>query len=69
MVNITNAELWAFNVLNNSINSTQAELQRAIASREAYVKLLEGKYHARFNPEDGKFYAQEHQAKKVKEKE
>jgi len=53
MINITNAELWAFNVLNNTVNNAQAELQRAIASRNAYVKLLEDKYNAEFDPESG----------------
>lgn len=64
MVNITNAELWAFNVLNNTINNAQGELQRAIASRDAYIKLLEDKYNAEFDPKSGQFKPKEKEGKK-----
>jgi len=66
MINITNAELWAFNVLNNTVNGAQAELQRAIASRDAYVKLLENKYNAEFDPKSGQFKSKGKEAKQVK---
>lgn len=69
MIPMTNAELWAFNVLNNTINSAQDELQRAIASRDAYVKLIEAKYNAKFNLEAGEFMPKEDDKLKEKAKE
>lgn len=59
MVNITNAEQWALNVLGNAINLAQDELQRALAAKEAYIKLLESKYDAEFGPESGEFKPKE----------
>lgn len=55
MIPWINAELWAFNVLNNAIKAAQDELERAIASQGAYVKLIEAKYNAKLNLESGEF--------------
>ena len=50
---ITQEELWAFNILNNQVQNVQAELQKDIAARDSFIKLLEKKYKAVFNPEKG----------------
>ena len=50
MVSITNAEQWALNVLTGTLDSAGQELQRAIAAKQAYIKLLEGKYGAEYDP-------------------
>ena len=55
MINLTNAEQWTLNILDNTINSDQKELQRAIASKAAYIKLLESKYDAEYDAEKGQF--------------
>lgn len=55
MIPWINAELWAFNVLNNAIKAAQDELERADASQNAYVKLIEAKYNAKLNLETGEF--------------
>jgi len=51
MINITQEELWAFNVLNNQVANGQAELHRSAAARASYISLLESKYDAVFNLE------------------
>lgn len=55
MIQLTQEEIWAFNVLNSSAQNAQAELQRAIAARDAYIKLLENKYEATFDPQSEQF--------------
>lgn len=71
---ITNAELWALAELNNSVKLAQRELEMKMCAKDAYVKLLEDKYNARFNPQSGEFLPRdgakdEAEAKKaVKEK-
>ena len=50
MINITNEEQWALNVLNGTLNAAHQELQRAIAAKQAYIKLLESKYSAEYDP-------------------
>lgn len=54
MVKLTEQELWAFNLLNSSATNTQAELNRMVAARDAFVKLLEIKYDATFDPSTGR---------------
>ena len=49
-VQITQAELWSFNILNTSAVNAQNELQRTLQAKEAYIGLLEQKYGAVFNP-------------------
>ncbi|MBA7634579.1 hypothetical protein ES703_42168 [subsurface metagenome] len=49
-IKITKEEAWASNSLNIAIKETQAELQRAVAARDAFMALLENKYNAKFNP-------------------
>jgi len=56
MIQITDAEMWTFNTLNNHVASVQAELQRAIAARDDYLRKLELTYNARFDAKTGKFY-------------
>ena len=53
MINLTKEELWAFNILNNQVNNVQAELQKDIAARDSYIKLLESKYDAIYNQAKG----------------
>lgn len=52
---ITNAELWALAELSNSVKLAQKELEMKMCAKDATVKLLEGKYNARFNPTTGEF--------------
>jgi len=54
---ISQEELWAFNILNNQVNNVQAELQRGIAARDSFIKLLENKYDAVFK--NGQFEPKE----------
>jgi len=53
MTQLTQGELWAFNILNNQVQNVQAELQRGVSAREAFIKLLEVKYKAKFDPATG----------------
>ncbi len=53
MIKLAQEELWAFNILEAQIRNVQEELQRDIAARDSYIKLLEGKYEAVFNPAKG----------------
>lgn len=52
---ISQEELWAFNLLNGNIQNIQAELNRVIAARQAFISLLEQKYQAKFNSSTGQF--------------
>ena len=56
-------ELWALNVLTNSAQNAQNELQRTIAARQAYIKLLEDKYKATFDQTTGQFIEKAEQPK------
>jgi len=40
-------------MLNGVITTTQSELQRQMEARNAYIKLLENKYGANFDPKTG----------------
>lgn len=53
-IKITKEEAWASNSLNIAIKETQAELQRAVAARDAFIALLENKYNAVFNTTTGR---------------
>jgi len=53
MIQLTQEEVWVSNILNNSIQQMQAELQRNVAAQSAFIKLLENKYKAMFDPESG----------------
>ena len=53
MVKLTQEEIWASNILKNQIESNKAELQRTLAAQDAFIKLLEQKYNATFNPTSG----------------
>ena len=55
MIQLTQEEVWAFNILEGSAKNAQAELQRMIAARDSYIGLLEGKYNATFDPKTGQF--------------
>ena len=49
----TEQEIYAFNMLNNACTNTQAELNRMVQARNAYIELMESKYQAKYNPETG----------------
>ena len=51
----TEQEIFAFNVLNNTCTNAQAELNRAIQGRTAYIELMENKYKAKYDPMTGQF--------------
>ena len=55
MITLTQEEVWAFNILEGSVKNAQAELQRTMAARGSYLKLLEGKYDAVFDGKTGQF--------------
>lgn len=59
MIQLTQEEIWASTILNNTVLNTQAELQRAMAARDAYIKLLENKYNAVFDMETGQLKPRE----------
>ncbi len=59
MIQLMQEEVWAFSILNNQVTNVQAELQRDIAARGSFIKLLEGKYDAVFNPEKGQLEPRE----------
>jgi len=52
-IQLTEGEVYAFNVLNNQINTTQQEFQRCIKARESYIVALEIKYDAKFDLKTG----------------
>ena len=53
IVKLEQEETWIFNMLNGVITTTQSELQRQMEARNAYIKLLENKYGANFDPKTG----------------
>ena len=55
MVNLTQEEIWAFNIINTTVSNVQAELQRQASAQQAFIELLEIKYVAKFNPTTGQF--------------
>lgn len=55
MVILTEAEIWAWNVLNATVANAQGELNRAVEARGAYIELLEAKYQAAFDPTTSQF--------------
>ena len=55
MVKISQEEMWAFNILDGQVRSNMTEAQRAQDARDSYIKLLELKYNAVFNPKKGTF--------------
>lgn len=59
MIQITEAEGWAFNVLNGAAQNAQAELNRTIAARASFIQLLETKYNATFNSTTGQLEPRE----------
>lgn len=52
-INLTEGELWASSVLNNSVQAAREELQRVITARNSYVELLATKYDAELDPQTG----------------
>jgi len=54
MIELTQEEVYTFNIISNQITNIQAEMQRLIAAKDSYISLLEGKYNATFNKETGK---------------
>jgi len=55
MIQISQEELWGFNVLDGQVRNIMTETQRLQAARDAYIKLLELKYNATFDPKTGTF--------------
>lgn len=51
----TEQEIYAFNVLNGTCANAQAELNRTIEARQAYIELMETKYQATFDAATGAF--------------
>ena len=59
MIRLTQEELWAFNILNGTVANQQAEVNRSIAARQAFIGALEIKYNATFDPASGQFKPKE----------
>lgn len=59
MIQLTEDEVRAFNVLNNHLRDVKAELQGSMAAVNAYISLLETKYNATFDPTNGKLKPKE----------
>ena len=59
MIQISQEEMWAFNILDGQVRSNMAEAQRSQAARDSFIKLLERKYKAVFNQETGKLEKKE----------
>ena len=59
MIQLTEAEVQGFNIIETAIRNLQAELQRDMGARGAYIALLEIKYDAVFNPESGQLKPKE----------
>ena len=55
MIQITQEELWGFNVLDGQVRNAMAEVKRLQAARDSYIKLLELKYNAVYDPKTGTF--------------
>ena len=64
-IQISQEELWGFNVLDGQVRNTMAEVQRLQDARDSYIKLLELKYEAVFDSKTGTL---EPKPKKSKEK-
>lgn len=52
---ITQEEQWTLNILTASAVSEQQELARIVAARNSYIKSLEEKYNAVYNPQHNEF--------------
>ena len=66
-IQISQEELWGFNALNSQVANAMAEAKRLEAARDSYIKLLEGKYGAVFNPVTGQLEP-ESKTEKTKDK-
>jgi len=55
MIQVSQEELWAFNILNGQVKTTADEAQRTVAARDILIKLLEIKYNAVFSQGTGTF--------------
>ncbi len=51
----TQEELWALSILTQSAQNVNAEMQRVLAARKAYIELLETKYTVKFDEITGQF--------------
>tara|TARA_Y100000310_G_scaffold329031_1_gene398194 strand:+ start:1788 stop:1991 length:204 start_codon:yes stop_codon:yes gene_type:complete len=49
-ITLEQAELEAYNLLNNQVRACSQELQRLKAARDSFIHLLEAKYQAVYNP-------------------
>ena len=54
-IQMTKAEIAAFNVLNNTVTNCETAHRDAVEARGAYLELVGIKYHATFDSQTGKF--------------
>ena len=54
-IQMTKAEVAAFNVLNNTVANCETAHRDAMEARGAYLELVGLKYHATFDPDTGRF--------------
>jgi len=64
-INIIQEEAWAFNIIQSNLTNAQAEMQRLIAARDAFIKLLETKYDLKFDPIRGELVSKEKKDEKL----
>ena len=54
MIELTQDEVNAINIIAAQAQNLQAQLNQTLAAQKAIVALLEKKYKAKFNPQTGK---------------
>jgi len=55
MIELKQEDIWAFNIINTSTKNAQDELNRILAARDSFIKMLEQKYNADFDAQTGQF--------------
>lgn len=63
MINITAEERSILAILTGHVNQVNTELQASIAARANYIKTLEDKYSAEFDPKTGQLNAKRKETK------
>jgi len=75
MIKLEDGEQWTFNTLISAMLEAQGELNRLVTAKGSYIKLLEMKYNATFDPDTGQLKPKEkekgeaEEAKKAREAE
>lgn len=64
MIQITQDELNAFNIISAQYTNTKAQLEATVAAQNAIIALLELKYNAVFNKDTGTFESKSGEAEK-----